>query len=107
MTKGESFELKSRTLDFSFYKQSVKYKRFVDALIGFYHLQGKTDQVFFRLVHMDENNKLFRKYIIHKNIKHGLQIMREDKKIDVYFQLDFKIPLKILPVVSLGKKAMG
>lgn len=109
MTKGENIDLKSRITDFSYYKQSGEYgiKSIVAALVGFYHQQGETNQVFFRQVHMSENNKLFGKYIIHKNIKHGLQIMREDKKIVVYLQSDFKIPLKILPVVSLGKEAMG
>ena len=109
MTKGESIELKSRITDFSYYKQSVEYgiKGIVATLVGFYHQQGETDQVFFRQVHMGENNKLFGKYIIHKNIKHGLQIILEDIKTDVYLQSDFKIPLKILPVVSLGKEAMG
>ncbi|BFL36587.1 hypothetical protein K380107A5_19580 [Holdemania massiliensis] len=109
MTKGESIELKSRITDFSSFKQVVGrvVKRIVVALVDFYHQQGETDQVFFRQVHMGENNKLFGKYIIHKNIKHGLQIMLEDIKTDVYLQSDFKIPLKILPVVSLGKEAMG
>ena len=109
MTKGESIELKFRITDFSSFKQVVGrgVKRIVAALVDFYHQQGEKNQGFFIQVHMGENNKLFGKYIIHKKIKHGLQIMREDIKSDVYLQSDFKIPLKILPVVSLKREAMG
>ena len=120
MTKGESNELKSRISDFSFYKQSVEcgIKRIIDVFAGivslvplyFYHQQGNMNQVFLRQVHMDENNKLFEKYIIYKNIKHKLQIGRKGeflRKIDANLRSDFKIPLKTLEVVSLGKEAIG